>query len=311
LGGSDFTGASAKGCNFSGSSLPKSVWNDCSIDSCNFQGLTASNVSAQSARFLNCDFRNSILDGLNADGSAFTNSSFSQCKLIASTFTNSKLYSCKLDYALLCKANFDGATLDGCSVFGISIWGSDFSKSDQKNFIVNLPGGNLIVTNSIEYSYFLYQCIENSNFKKYFESTSEKLVLILGRFTPKRMVYIDAIRNSLSKKGLIPVLFDFDKPETQDLSEVVLSLALISRFTVVDLSDPKCAPHEIATIAPHVNSPIAAVIEKGQRPYAMYSDMMRRYSWVLEPEVYQSHSEIESVILNSLLPNCESYIASR
>lgn len=306
----DLSGSSLKGCKFSYAVLLKCILDNSRWDQCSLNEVQGSHACAASAGFVACDLSKSTLDGLLAKDAKFKSCSFVQSNMIAAIFVGSSFLDCRLDYAIACKCDFSSATIVACSIFGVSIWGSITDSTMQKNLIIRGGAYNIIV-NSLDYSFFLFQCMKNANFRKYFESTSEKLVLILGRFTDERMEVINAVRGALVSEGLIPVVFDFEKPDTQDLSEVVLSLALIARLTIVDLSDPKCAPHEIATIAPNVNSPIASLIEAGQRPYAMFSDMLKRYPWVLDPHSYTSVQDVGQIVKGKLLPQCEAYIASR
>ena len=72
------------------------------------------------------------------------------------------------------------------------------------------------------------------------------MVLILGRFTPERKAVLDALREELRKRDYLPVLFDFDKPASKDITETVSMLAHMARFVIADMTDPRCIPHELA-----------------------------------------------------------------
>jgi hypothetical protein len=75
-------------------------------------------------------------------------------------------------------------------------------------------------------------------------------VLILGRFTDERKAILEALRDELRKRDYLPILFDFDKPDSKDLTGTVTTLANIVRFIVADGTGPKSIPHELATIVP-------------------------------------------------------------
>jgi hypothetical protein len=51
-------------------------------------------------------------------------------------------------------------------------------------------------------------------------------------------------------------------------------------------------PHELATIAPGTVVPIQAILLAGQKEYAMFPDLKRRYHWVLEPYQYESEQSL-------------------
>src|ERR1019366_1077700 len=96
------------------------------------------------------------------------------------------------------------------------------------------------------------------------------IFLILGRFTPERKVVLDAIRDELRKRDYLPVLFDFEKPASKDLTGTISTLANMARFVIADLTDPSSVPHELATLVPNTVVPVQTIILEGQREYAMF-----------------------------------------
>ena len=47
----------------------------------------------------------------------------------------------------------------------------------------------------------------------------------LGRFTEGRTVVLERLRDELRKRDYVPIVFNFDKPETKDFTETVRLLA--------------------------------------------------------------------------------------
>lgn len=43
-------------------------------------------------------------------------------------------------------------------------------------------------------------------------------MLLLGRFTEGRIIVLERLREELRKRGYVPIVFNFDKPETKDFS---------------------------------------------------------------------------------------------
>ena len=76
----------------------------------------------------------------------------------------------------------------------------------------------------------------------------KKGVLLLGRFTEGRIVVLERLRDELRKRGYLPIVFNFDKPETKDFTETVRLLAGLSKFVIADLTSPKSAPYELGAI---------------------------------------------------------------
>jgi hypothetical protein len=50
---------------------------------------------------------------------------------------------------------------------------------------------------------------------------SSKAVLILGRFAADRKAVLDALRDELRKRNLLPILFDFATPASRDVTETI------------------------------------------------------------------------------------------
>src|SRR5436305_12152586 len=87
-----------------------------------------------------------------------------------------------------------------------------------------------------------YLLLNNPKIRDVIDTIAKKAVLILGRFTPERKAVLDALREELRIHGYLPILFDFDKPGSQDLTETVSTLAHLSRFIIVDLTGPSSVP---------------------------------------------------------------------
>jgi hypothetical protein len=54
-------------------------------------------------------------------------------------------------------------------------------------------------------------------------------------------------RCALSAEHL-PIVFNFDKPETKDFTETVRLLGGLVKFVIADLSSPKSVPYELSAI---------------------------------------------------------------
>jgi hypothetical protein len=139
------------------------------------------------------------------------------------------------------------------------------------------------------------------------EATSQ-IVFILGRFSPKRKAILDALREALRIQGYVPILFDFDKPGSQDLTETVSTLASLSRFIIVDLTDPSSAPYEVGKIASNHIRPIQAIFHSSKeerRVFAMFPDLVRRYHWVLPPYEYQNQDQLFATLKEHVIEPAE------
>jgi hypothetical protein len=85
----------------------------------------------------------------------------------------------------------------------------------------------------------------------------KKGALLLGRFTEGRL------REKLRDLGFVPVVFNFDKPETKNFSETVRLLCTLSHFVIVDITNPRSAPLELQATVPDYTVPFAPILQRG------------------------------------------------
>jgi hypothetical protein len=114
-------------------------------------------------------------------------------------------------------------------------------------------------------------------------------------------VVLDALREQLRQRDYLPVLFDFDKPASKDLTETVQTLANMARFIIADLTDPSSVPHELAMLVPNTMIPVQPILPKGQREFAMFMDLGRRYPWVLKPYSYASPEQLKADLIERVI----------
>jgi hypothetical protein len=129
--------------------------------------------------------------------------------------------------------------LSGCHVYGLSAWGLKLDGAVQSDLVITPSDESAITTDNISIAQFLYLILNNSNIRDTIETIVTKAVLILGRFTDERKSILDAIRNELRLRDYLPILFDFEKAPSRDLSETVSTLAHMARFIIADITDAR------------------------------------------------------------------------
>ena len=158
------------------------------------------------------------------------------------------------------------ATLKGCRIYGISVWDSHLDGATQRNLIITPEDQSTITVDNLKVAQFIYLLLTNAEIREVIDTITSKAVLILGRFTPERKAILDALKEALRASGYLPILFDFEKPSSQDLTETVSTLAHLSRFIIVDLTDPSSAPFEVGTIASNHIRPIQVLFRPTKKP---------------------------------------------
>jgi hypothetical protein len=222
--------------------------------------------------------------------------------LIRADLIRAHLFGANLSRTNLVGTNLANTTLKDCSIYGISAWDVQLEGAVQLNLTITPADQPTITVDNLKIAQFIYLLLNNAEIREVIDTIARKVVLILGRFTPERKAVLDALRDELRKHNYSPMLFDFEKPASRDLTETVSILAHLARFIIVDLTDPSSAPHEVATVIPHTVVPVQPLLSREplivdgkvreRREYAMFEDLRRRYHWVLPTFRYQNINEL-------------------
>lgn len=131
-------------------------------------------------------------------------------------------------------------------------------------------------------------------------------MLLLGRFTEGRIQILERLREKLRSLGFVPMVFNFDKPETKDFTETVRLLANMSHFVIVDITNPRSTPLELQATVPDYMVPFAPILQEGEEPFAMFVDL-NKYDWVLKPVIeYPSVDRLIEVFEDEIVRPAEA-----
>lgn len=141
------------------------------------------------------------------------------------------------------------------------------------------------------------------------DTVGKKAVLILGRFTDERKAVLDALRNELRRCDYVPILFDFEKPESRTLTETVSILARLARFVIVDLTNPSSVPYELMHFLPFVSTvAVKPIIQVGNTPFSMYIDIPDSYRCVLPLHEYESKEQLIAELADKVILPAEEKV---
>jgi uncharacterized protein YjbI with pentapeptide repeats len=250
--------------------------------------LTNANLSDTDCQMV--EFAEAQLIGANLSQSYFPTAEFREANL-----TNADLHGSNLANTSFLRATVEGANFQDCYVYGLSAWDLIGTPESQKDLIVTPPTEPIITVDDLEVAQFLYLVYNNKKIRNFMNAFTEKNVLILGRFTPpERKAVLDGLREKLRTFDLVPIVFDFDAPEDKDYTETVQTLAGMSMFVIVDVTNPKSTPLEMEATVKQFKIPYVPIIDTSadQRPFAMMIDLQKSFHWVLPTFAYKSKEEL-------------------
>lgn len=197
-----------------------------------------------------------------------------------------------LSSAILIGTNLENANLTGCRVYGVSAWNLKLSNTTQKNIIITQEDEPTIQVDRLDIAQFIYLLLNNAEIRHVIDTITSKVVLILGRFTEERKPVLDALRSELRIRDYLPVLFDWEKPSTRDITETVSTLAHMAKFVIADITDARSIPQELMAIVPNLPSvPVQPLLLAAEREYGMF-EHFKKFPWVLPVAFYDSQDEL-------------------
>jgi hypothetical protein len=263
-------------------------------------GVILSQVDLCGANLSDADLKGAKLDGAKLTGANLFQANIAWADLSGADLSGANLSGATLNWAHLVQtdlsgadlqavslvnADLRGADLTGCRVYGVSAWGLKLDSVKQQNLIVTPANEPEITVDNIEVAQFVYLLLHNQKIRDVIDTIGKKGVLLLGRFTEGRIEILERLRTKLRELGFVPIVFNFDKPETKDFTETVRLLANLCHFVIVDITNPRSAPLELQAAVPDYMVPFVPILQEGQAPFSMFVDLQNKYDWVLKPVI--------------------------
>jgi uncharacterized protein YjbI with pentapeptide repeats len=292
LGGADLSGADLSGANLDGARLMFTNLRRAILSGANLEQTFALAADFSEATLIGAKLGLATLDRAIFNGADLSRANLVFANLHLANFSRATFNGASLEGAILLKTDFTEANLTGARVYGTSAWSLKLDRAKQENLIIASGDEPEITVDNIEVAQFIYLLLHNEKIRDVINTITSKAVLILGRFTDERKAVLDAIREELRKRDLLPILFDFDKPASQDLTSTVSTLAHLARFIIADLTDPSSIPYELATVVPTTPVPVQPILLSGRSEFAMFRDLRRRHHWVLTTHHYDNQTEL-------------------
>ncbi|UVT19109.1 MAG: pentapeptide repeat-containing protein [Nitrospira sp.] len=301
LPGADLTGADLRMADLYAVDLSKATLNKANLVQAFLQAarlpranLCEANLEGANLRL--ADLRWANLRNTHLEGANFSEADLSEADLTAAT----------LERAIFVRTTCNKAIFTGCRVYGLAAWDLELKETQQTDLIITPSGQSDLTVDNLQIAQFIYLLLDNPSIRQVIDTITSKVVLILGRFTPERKIILDAIRDKLRRTNYSPVVFDFERPATRDLTETVMTLAGMARFVIADLTDPKSIPHELMSFVKDLPSvPVQPLLLASQKQEYTMFEHLQRYPWVLKTFLYQDQHDLITSLESAVIVPAE------
>jgi len=249
------------------------------------------------------DFSKAYLEEANLCEANLKKADFWRANLYGADLSGAKLNNAELENCCLNKAIMSKTDLTGVKIYGISAWDVKIDNTIMEDLIIREKP--LITIGDLEIAQFIYLILNNKKISNLITTMRTKAVLILGSFDNQSKLVLNKIKEVLPKYNLIPIVFDFNPPLEQRDIETVKTLALLSKFVIVDLSKRSGQYFEVSNLVSDVSVPYVPIAVKGTKPSGMLKSL-NIYDWWRKEYFYYPRkgwrNKLPELIENEIIP---------
>ena len=296
LSGSDLSGATLFIANLGWAKLIEADLTEAKLG---WADLNGANLTQ--ANLIGADLSGTNLFDANFTGANLNDADLLMANLNDANLSEANLTGAKLTGAMLINTDFSNAQLINCSVYGISAWEIKLEGAQQSNLNISHWNEPVITVDNLEIAQFIYLLLHNSSIHQIIDRIDSKMVLILGSFTPEQRLVMDILKDELHQRAYSPIVFHFDQSNNEGFLDKVSTLAHMSRFVIVDMTNAASILSELQQLIPELSSiPIQPVVARTNYN-ADLMEPFKQYPWVLDVYTYDNLSNLLAFFTEKVL----------
>lgn len=266
------------------------------------EGVRFGNATVVGCRFEEGDFSRAYFGRTEFIDTVFNKTILTDASFAGATFRN-----CNLNRVNLAGADFRVEEITETVVYGVAAW--DLVTDDemkQSRLVIEktyelysdiIAGGRIpLMVDDIELAQFVYYLSSHKKMRDIINVLNSRGVLLLGRFGGGGLDRLYRLSDWLRERNYMPMIFDFERPDSANTTETVLTMAGLSKFLIADLSGPS-VPQELHATMTNFWKPVIVYSEK--KPYAMYADLAEK-SFFTKEIVYSTESQLFAKLAKAL-----------
>ncbi len=243
------------------------------------EGMTISNSSFENVLFEEGDFSR-----VDFSHCTFINTKFNKTILTDSNFSGATFINCNLNRVNLTNADFTVKEIKETVIYGVSLWDIKISEESlQSKLVIEktydlysdiIAEGRIpMMVEDIELAQFIYYLSDHKKLRDTLNILNNRGVLLLGRFKNGGLERLYKLREWFTKRNYLPMIFDFDRPNSLDYTETIVTMSGLSKLVIADLSGDS-VPQELHAILSTFIKPV--VVYYDTQPYSMIKDLKRK-----------------------------------
>lgn len=257
LRGADLKGADLRGADLSWVGLSRADLRGANLNKTNLSWVDLSRAdlrgaSLNEAKLDRADLRRANLTRADLKESDIRQADLRWANLSRANLSRANLSKANLSFSLFSKTNLKNANLAECLIYGMSICDLKLQGANQSNLHIT-PANKLTITvKNLEVAVFISLLLNSHTIGDVINTIKAKIVLIIGYFPLERKAVLDSIQEALCNLNYLPVVFNFDKPASRDITEAISCVANMAQFAIADITNGESILQELHKLVPYL-----------------------------------------------------------